>query len=94
MSKFIRKFNEQTSKDWCDDPYYNELFIRSRITYFDALIKIEGLVTLKEALRHFGFDTRNYYIPTLIRYWANNKVNISYTKTGDNEFEITFETDN
>ena len=93
MSKLVRKFNKQTSQDWCDDPHYNELFIRTRINYFNALIKIEGLITLKEALRYFGFDTRGYDIPTLIRYWADGEIDITYIKTDENEFEITFKTD-
>jgi len=93
MSKLVRKFNKQTSMDWHDDPRYNELFIRCRISALNNLIKIEGLITLKEALRYFGFDTRNYDIPTLIRYWADGEINISYIKTNENEFEIIFETD-
>ena len=93
MSKLVRKFNKDTSQDWYDEPKYNELFIQSRIAFLEQLIKIEGLVTLKEVLRYFGFDTRNYDIPTLIRYWADGEIDITYVKTGENEFEITFETD-
>jgi len=93
MSKLIRKFNEQTSTDWQDDPQYNELFFCTRIKYLEALIKVEGLITLKEALRYFGFDTRGYDIPTLTRYWADGEIDITYNKIGDNEYEITFETD-
>jgi len=94
MSKLVRKFNNKTSIDWCEDPKYNELFIRCRIEYLKELIKIDGLVTLKEVLRYFGFNTKNYDIPTLTRYWADGEIDITYVKTDDNEFEITFKTDN
>lgn len=93
MSKLIRKFNEKTSLDWQDDPRYNELFFRSRIEYLNSLIKVEGLITLKEALKYFGFDTRGYDIPVLTRYWANGEIDITYRKIDNNEYEITFETD-
>lgn len=94
MSKLVRKFNKQTSMDWQDTPEYNELFIKCRIAALKSLIKIEGLITLKEVLRYFGFDTRGYDIPTLTRYWADGEIDITYVKTGDNEYEITFKTDN
>lgn len=94
MSKLVRKFNKDTSLDWSEDPRYNELFIKTRIAYLETLIKTDGLITLKEVLKYFGFKTKDYYIPTLLRYWADGEIDITYVKTGDNEYEITFKTDN
>lgn len=88
MAKLQFLLNKDTSYMYYDDPKYTELSIKSTITALR-----DGLITVKEALKKFGFNTKGIPMETLLHYWSDD-IDISYKKTEiNNEFLLTFETD-
>ena len=49
---------------------------------------------MKEVLKYFGYNTKDFDIEILTRYWNDGSVDITYRKIGENEYQITFKTDN
>ncbi len=94
MSKFTTKFSEKTSNAWCNNPEYNKMLIKSRIVYLEDVMKIHGVLILKEALDAFGINIRGISIDILTRYWIDGGIDISYVDLGYNEYELIFKTDN
>lgn len=94
MSKFKIKFNEKTSNAWCKNPEYNKMLLICRIQYLEDIMKIHGVLILKEALDAFGININGISIDILTRYWNDGSIDISYTDLGYNEYELTFITDN
>lgn len=94
MSKFTTKFSEKTSSAWCKNPEYNKMLIKSRIQYLEDIMKIHGVLILKEALDAFGINIGGISIDILTRYWIDGNIDISYVDLGYNEYELIFKTDN
>lgn len=93
MAKLQFLYNKETSFMYYDDPKYNDLAIRATINALHDHLAYDGLITVKEVLKKFGFDTKEIPTETLLHYWSD-AMNISYRKTeNDNEFLLTFETD-
>ena len=93
MSKFCCEFNERSTQ-WCNSPEYNKMFIKCRIQYLKDIMKINGVVILKEALDAFGIDISNIDISILTRYWNDGDIDISYIDLGYNRYKLIFNTDN
>jgi hypothetical protein len=56
-------------------------------------LRYDGLITVKEALKKFGFNTKGMPMETLLHYWAD-EIDISYKKSEiDGDFLLIFETD-
>ncbi len=92
MAKLQFLYNEATSYMCYEDPKYNDMAIRVTINALGDLLRYDGLITVKEALKKFGIDTKKIPKETLLRYWTD-KIDISYEKTeNDNEFLLTFNT--
>ena len=93
MAKLQFLLNKDTSYMYYDDPKYTELSIKSTITAMHDYLMYDGLITVKEALKKFGFNTKGMPMETLLHYWSDD-IDISYSKTEkDNEFLLIFETD-
>lgn len=93
MAKLQFLLNKETSYMYYDDPKYTELSIKSTITALRDQLMYDGLITVKEALKKFGLNTKEIPMETLLHYWTDD-IDISYKKTeNDNEFLLTFETD-
>ena len=94
MSKFIAEFNEKTSNSWSKNPEYNKLLLKCRIQYLEDIMKIHGVLILKEALDVFGINIKGISIDILTRYWNDGNIDITYVDLGHNEYELIFNTDN
>ena len=93
MAKLQFLLNKDTSYMYYDDPKYTELSIKSTITALHDYLMYDGLITVKEALKKFGFNTKGMPMETLLHYWTD-EIDVSYNKTEkDNEFLLVFETD-
>lgn len=93
MAKLQFLLNKNTSYMYYDDPKYTELSIQSTIIALRDQLMFDGLITVKEALKKFGLNTKEIPMETLLHYWSDD-VDISYSKTEkDNEFLLIFETD-
>ena len=93
MAKLQFLLNKDTSYMYYDDPKYTELSIKSTIIALHDQLTFDGLITVKEALKKFGLNTKNTSTETLLHYWTDD-IDISYSKTEiDDEFLLTFETD-
>lgn len=93
MSKLVLNFDKNNCQ-WCEDSKYNELLILHHIEYFQAAIQYDGVILMKEVLKYFGYNPKDFDIEILTRYWNDGSVDITYRKTGENEYKITFKTDN
>ena len=93
MAKLQFLLNKETSYMYYDDPKYNELSIRATIEALHDYLKYDGLITVKEALKKFGFNTKGMPMETLLHYWTD-EIDISYKKSEiDGDFLLIFETD-
>lgn len=93
MAKLQFLLNKDTSYMYYDDPKYTELSIRATIDALCDQLMFDGLITVKEALKKFGLNTKEIPMETLLHYWSDD-VDISYQKTEkDDEFLLIFETD-
>lgn len=94
MAKLQFVYNKETSYMYYDrDPKYNELAIKATIGALHDHLVYDGLITVKEVLKKFGFDTKEIPTETLIHYWTE-EMDITYKPTENpNEYLLTFETD-
>lgn len=93
MAKLTLEFDYHNPM-WCDDSQYNELYIQSKIAHFKNIMKIDGVVMMIEVLKAFGYSVGDFSIDVLTRYWADGEIDITYVRTSDNDYKITFKTDN
>lgn len=93
MAKLKFLLNKETSYMYYDDPKYTELSIQSTIIALRDQLMFDGLITVKEALKKFGLNTKGIPMETLLHYWSDD-IDVSYQKTEkDNEYLLIFETD-
>ena len=93
MAKLQFLYNKETSYMYYDDPKYNDLALRASIAALQDHLEIDGLLTVKEVLKKFGFNTKKIPIETLLHYWTEH-IDITYKPTENpNEYLLTFETD-
>lgn len=93
MAKLQFLLNKETSYMYYDNPKYNELSIKATIGALHDYLMYDGLITVKEALKKFGFSTKGIPMETLLHYWTDD-IDISYQKTEkDGDFLLIFETD-
>lgn len=93
MAKLQFVYNKETSYMHADDQKYNDLAMRATIAALHDHLAYDGLITVKEVLKKFGFNTKNIPVETLLHYWSEH-IDITYKPTENpNEYLLTFETD-
>lgn len=93
MAKLQFLYNKETSFMCTDDPKYNNLAVQATIIALHDHLMYDGLITVKEVLKKFGFNTKEIPRETLLHYWSE-EIDITCKPTENvNEYLLIFETD-
>lgn len=97
MTKIILNFNNKNPL-WETDDRYNELLIRSYMSYLDDKFEAKGLIIIKDIFEYFMIDYDTISTETLLKYWRrenkDDKLDIEYKKNDDGSYTIVCDTDN
>ena len=96
--KYMVEFNKDTNPSWYEDEKFNKMFMECQKLALWKILRADGVLSLKEALKGFGFITKGIAPEILWHYWdkdLNESIDdfdIEIVMTADGA-HITFETD-